>query len=160
MADQPITRTDVVKVIASSLKTDNYGHLHFQDDKGNEYLLSKKRSGMFSIISTAGDQSVKLSFADYNGTEYLALVSLASVSQPPPRQVVAQNGGGVAPKPMSSATKSPNVPNSPISGPEKGMALKEIGDNFRVGLFQPDEQPELWKFYKGELSRVVGVKIN
>lgn len=72
-------------------------------------------------------------------------------SQTPP----AVNKAAVIPPKQPSS--QPN--NALISGAEKGMILKEVGDSLRAGLFQTKDQPDLWAFYKSEISRVTGVTV-
>lgn len=52
------------------------------------------------------------------------------------------------------------IPPQPISWAEKGLTLKEIGDNFRSGFWTIGTQPDVYEFYRSEISRVSGVKVN
>ncbi len=130
-----ITRFIVVTIANKNLNT--YGDLIFTDAAGTEYKLGKKREKYFGAIQPG--KTVKLSYAEYMQKEYIAEVALAEPTQP--------------------LQKKYNPTTPPVQGAEKGMLIKEIGDNFRAKLFTPATHPDLWAYYAGELSKV-GVKVN
>jgi hypothetical protein len=90
-----------------------------------------------------------------NYSNLISFRKLSPGTQPQPN-VAKPTAQKEAPQPQKQYVPS----STPISGAEKGLTLREIGDNFRAGLFTQGTQPDLWAFYKSELSRVSGVTIN
>lgn len=85
--------------------------------------------------------------------KYANIMAFRKVDGMPSTQATTQKQ---APQPSGKY----NPPPQPISGPEKGMILKEIGDNFRVKLFTKGDHADLWNYYLSEISRITGVKVN
>jgi biotin carboxyl carrier protein len=145
----------LIVTVAGQGVVNQYGDMIFKAVDGNEYKISNKRPQYFGAIQPG--RTVKLSYAEYKNQEYIAEVATAEP------QTTASNNTTAQKQPTQPSPKynsSNQSVNAPISGAEKGMIIKEVGDSFRAGLFQTKDQPDLWTFYKGELSRVTGVKIN
>lgn len=154
MPQQLITRYQIIKLSEVPARNNEFGDLLFTDDQGNEYKISNKRSAFFSIIRSNIGKEIKLGWSKYNGNEYINNVGIM-----PTTQATTQKQTGNVPQ-RNPTTQPAKPPVLPISGPEKGMILKEIGDSLRAGLFTSEDQPGLWDYYKAEIGRVTGVKVN
>lgn len=152
MPEQTIINSTVIRLSEAQATNNQYGDLLFTDDQGNEYKINNKRSAFFSIIRANAGKEVKLGWSKFNGKEYIATVGIIA-----PTQATTQKQTGNVPQ-RANPTTTPQNP--PISGAEKGMILKEIGDNFRTKLFTKGDYAGLWAYYLSEIGRVTGVKIN
>ena len=147
----------IIRLSEANPTFNNFKDMVFTDDQGNVFKIPNKMSGMFSMIRDNPGKKVKLGIQDFNGTDYVMTVGLVDIPQPIAKQTTPLNQ---AAKPQQRGNPTTPHQNPPITGPEKGMILQEVGEGFRCGLFNEKDQKNLWNYYLSEISRVTGVKIN
>ena len=134
MPQEPVIIDTTIIQVKSTTK-DNYGNLIVTPVEGDDVRIAEKRKSLFDIFQEGA--TVKLFWAEYKQIKYVAKAELGA--SPPP--------GAEKPKPEST----PKIDTGHvIAPPERGMWWKEIGENFRAGLFKKDgntSETYLWGLY-------------
>lgn len=133
------------KFVVDHSEVDGYGNLIVTSKKGNEYKVSAKRPQLFDEFQP--DIEVVVGYANFMNHDYIAEVT-------PSGQLVSTNTPVKDEKPKPTVAPPTNPPTSRIAGEERGMWWKEVGENFRKGLFDKDDGKNgtmLWHAYQAQM---------
>ncbi len=154
MPETVITRNQIV--VVNEVGTNDYGDLTFTDKDGGQYKVAVKRKSYFEKTIIPGT-AVQLNYAVAYGKEYIySAVSVAGKLPPPDKPKVVVSPPVENPR----KTESPQVIYK--SSPETGMWWKEVGENFRAGLFKKDDDRNgalLWRAYIAQMLSSLEITI-
>ena len=145
-----IERTQII--VVDEVGQNTYGDLTFTDKEGNSYKVSTKRRKYFDDVVKPGT-AVQLNYSTAYNKEYIYSavqveggLSESTTPQPRPEGRIKE--------------KSREVTQS-IAPQERGMWWKEVGENFRAGLFKKDEGNGalLWKAYVAQMLSSLEIEI-
>lgn len=140
-----IERYEVIQVKSQQLN--QYGDLIFTDTGDKSHKIGNKRDYLYDQI--VDGRAVKVGYAIYKNTEYIATAELFDGKPPPEKQVVPITAGVGVPEKQSVKT--------PQDGAARGMLVKEMGDMMRAGLLTKifgDDAQGLIEWYKNEVLTI------
>jgi len=128
--------------------SEDESYLHFADQSGAMHRIKKNRTSAVELIKNNPGKAVSLNYGSYMNKEYIHTVDLVGDKLPP---------GVEPPKDMTPPRGIPQ-----IAPQEKGMWWKEVGENFRAGLFKKDDDGNgalLWRAYVTQMLASLEINI-
>jgi hypothetical protein len=141
----PITRRETITV--ETTQQDTFHNLIVTTKAGNTFKVNgEKRAHLFPVFQPGA--SVIVGYSEYMNKEYVAEANSAGT-------VVETD------KPVQPEKKPESKPHE-TAPQERGMWWKEVGENFRSGLFKKDEGNGklLWKAYVAQMLTVLDIKFD
>jgi len=145
----PIIRREQITV--AHAQQNQYGDLIVKTKAGNELKVGKKRQHLFDIFQPGTE--VIVGFSSYMNKEYINEAAQASQVVSTDTPVKKESDHLVID--VKEAVKMNIAPQ------EKGMWWKEVGENFRAGLFKKDEGNGalLWTAYIAQMLSSLEITI-
>ena len=136
-------------ITVAMAEKDQYGNLKVTDNLGNEYKIGAKRDHLFELFVQG--RAVKITWDNYKNKDYVSDAELFDGKPPEEKRIETVTAGveKVPPKPQ-------------ISGEERGMWWKELGEWLRLKEEDKGANP-VWKqlrlVYFAKLFSVCDIEI-
>jgi len=136
-------------IVVGRTEVNGYGDLLVTCKDGNVIKIAKKREHLHKLFQQ--DKAVELDWQNYNNKDYVSDARLVEGALPPPTKPPTDMNPPQAAKPEEV-----------ISGQERGMCLKEIGEGIRSGQLEkdfPKSFPRIKTDYYKRVSKGSGIAL-